>query len=60
MDKLDRTQVVNLTRATEHFTVSLLESLSGGIVRIGDDGGAPTASASPAKTVAVTGSGASA
>lgn len=36
MHTLERTQVVNLTRVTEKFMQSLLDSLCGGVVRIDD------------------------
>jgi ariadne-1 len=34
ISQLDRTQVVNLTRVTEKFLASLLQSMTGGIVRL--------------------------
>lgn len=45
VDKMDRTQVVNLTRVTERFMVNLLESLSGGIVRMDHPNGGSASAA---------------
>ena len=39
VDTLDRTEVVNLARVTDKFMQSLLQNMTGGIVRLDDDSG---------------------
>lgn len=58
IDKIDRTQVVNLTRVTEKFMASLLATMSGGVVIL-EDSVLPGTSSTPAKMSADTASSSS-